>query len=210
MDEFTPTTPRVLIVEDEPRLRDLMLRALPDMGFEGQGVGSAEQAAKVMEDDAHEILVLDLNLPGMSGLELLRQVRETWPDTRAIILTGYGDLETAQEAIRLNVDDFLTKPSPLGSLETALDRARKRWTDAHQPKSPLTRTEPSDEPPVRRPIVPVSDEQVAKTLADLERVHILEALDRNSGNREATAQELGISVRKLYYRLSDYQREGYV
>jgi DNA-binding NtrC family response regulator len=210
--EFIPETPTVLIVEDEPRLRDLLQRALPDMGMQGRGVGSAEQALKMMEQEPHAILILDINLPGMSGLELLEKVRERWPKTRAVVLTGYGDLDMAKQAIRLDVDDFLTKPTPLGDLERALDRARKKWDELTGPKLPKRTVE--EEPPPRDQMPMYDDdgqelEGAARTLAELERKHILESLSRNDGNREKTANELGISVRKLYYRLAEYQKQGF-
>ena len=76
-DEFDAIdeTLRVLIVEDEPRLRDLLLHALPDMGFTGDAAKSGEEAVKIMEKQPHQVIVLDLNLPGMSGLELKRRGR---------------------------------------------------------------------------------------------------------------------------------------
>ena len=117
--------PRVLVVEDEPRMRDLLTDLLPDMGFSSVAVRTAEEALKIMEADPHEIAIVDLNLPGMEGMEFFTTVRERWPRTQVIILTGFGDLESARQAIRLNVVDFLTKPCHLGDLEVALLTPRK-------------------------------------------------------------------------------------
>ena len=208
-DEFDAIdeTLRVLIVEDEPRLRDLLLHALPDMGFTGDAAKSGEEAVKIMEKQPHQVIVLDLNLPGMSGLEFFEQVREKWPRTQVVILTGFGDLETARQAIRLDVADFLTKPCPLGDLEAALDRARKRIKEPPKQKPALAaaaaEVQEPDEP------LPSAEERGAATLREIERDHILAALKRNDGNRNATAEELGISVRTLYYRLNEYQKEGF-
>ncbi|MFQ5410911.1 MAG: response regulator, partial [Phycisphaerae bacterium] len=117
---------KILVVEDEHRLREMLLRAIPDMGYEAKGVASAEQAVAVMEGDPHGILLLDLNLPVMSGIEAMGILHERWPDAEVIIMTGFGDLETAQQAIRLGVVDFLSKPCSLGDLERAIDRARRQ------------------------------------------------------------------------------------
>jgi DNA-binding NtrC family response regulator len=204
-------TPRVLIVEDEARYRDLLLRALPDMGFEGAGAGSGEEAMRLMKEQPFHILVLDLNLPGMHGLELLEKVRGKWPDIRVVILTGFGDLDVAKQAIRLGVDDFLTKPCHLGELEAALERARRKW----KPKLPdLSAAGIEEETPEQEEVAaappPHDEAKGAASLRDVERQHILAALSRHEGNREAAAKELGISVRKLYYRLAEYQQQGFL
>src|SRR5262245_6110267 len=88
-----PTTigRRVLIVEDESRLRDLLNRAVRDMGFEITCTGSAEAGLRILEDRAIDILIVDLNLPGMGGMELLEIVHRRWPDLQPIVMTGFGD-----------------------------------------------------------------------------------------------------------------------
>src|SRR5579872_4835878 len=129
MTSTSPTphrNPRVLIVEDESRLRDLLLEEIPDIGFQATAARSGEEARRVMETDAHEIILLDLRLPVMGGMDLLESVRKSWPQTQVVILTGYGDLASAQRAIHLDVVDFLSKPCPLREVELALDRARRR------------------------------------------------------------------------------------
>lgn len=200
------TSLRVLIVEDEPRLRDMLLHALPDMGFTGSAAKSGEEGLRAMEQQPHQVIVLDLNLPGMSGLDFFAQVREKWPATQVVILTGYGDLDTAKKAIQLNVADFLSKPCPLGDLEAALDRARKRFKEPPKMKPALQSIEDEKPEPV---VLPDAEARGVATLAEIEREHILAALRRNEGNRNTTAEELGISVRTLYYRLNEYQKEGF-
>jgi DNA-binding NtrC family response regulator len=204
-DPFEDETLRVLVVEDEPRLRDMLLHALPDMGFTGSSAKSGEDGLRAMEQKPHQIIVLDLNLPGMGGLDFFARVREKWPATQVVILTGYGDLEAAKKAIHLSVADFLTKPCPLGDLEAALERARKKFKEPPKVKPALQNI--ADEKPAAPPADAVA--RGVATLAEIERDHILAALKRNSGNRNATAEELGISVRTLYYRLNEYQKEGF-
>ncbi|MCC5828782.1 MAG: response regulator [Phycisphaeraceae bacterium] len=216
---------RVLVVEDEPRLRNMLQRAIPDMGMQVAGVASGEEALKHLDENEADLMLVDLNLPGISGLELLAEVRKKHPDIQAVILTGYGDLESAQEAIRLNIADFLTKPCGLGDLEQALERARKKLAEVRALKaSPTPATGPKPTPRIDpgaddKPQSSAAGEDADQegdadstrqpsTLADYERIHILEALRRNKGNRNETAAELGISVRTLYYRLAEYQKQG--
>jgi DNA-binding NtrC family response regulator len=185
----------VLVVEDEPRMRELLADVVPDMGFRVNAARSAEEALKLMEADPHEIAIVDLNLPGMEGMDFFAIVRERWPKTQVIVLTGFGNLESARQAIRLNVVDFLAKPCHLGDLEVALARAVQRWRG--ELAAPDTAT------PVPPPAATAGE---APTLHELERQHILAALSRNGGNRTATAAELGISRRTLHYRLTEYNK----
>lgn len=194
----------VLIIDDEARLREVLLRAIPEMEFSCRGARSGEEGLQLLAQQPAELMVVDLNLPGMGGLEFLERVQERWPDTSAIVLTGYGDLKSAQQAIRLSVVDFLSKPASLGDIEQALDRARQRYWRQNPPGLPEPLAEVEDLPE------PEDDDESGdkrSTLADLEREHILAVLDRNKGNRAATAAELGISVRTLYYRLAQFQRK---
>ncbi len=189
----------VLVVEDETRLREMFAHAIADMGFNTFNARSAEAAMKVLEQQPIDIVVLDLNLPGIPGIDLFESIYRRWPTVQVIILTGFGDLDTARQAIRLNVSDFLTKPCPLGDLELSLDRARQRRLATLAPANLAheTSASPADAPSA-----------APLTLEEIERTHILAALERNGGNRTATATELGISLRTLYYRLETYQRQG--
>lgn len=199
---------RVLVVEDVSHLRDIWLRALNEMGMHGIGAASGEEAMKLARDHAFGIALLDLNLPGMSGLELFGQLRELHPDLAVIIVTGYGTLEAAQRAIQLDVVEFLTKPCGLGELEVAIDRARRRIRERGTPGVGVV---PQGEPIGVPPVVPTdADVGPGTTMMEIERQTILDALERNDGNRSATARELGISIRTLYYRLAEYQRQGFL
>jgi len=191
---------RVLLVEDEQRLREMLTRAVREMDFEITAAVSAEAALKLLEHQSFDIVIVDLNLPGMHGLTFLELAHQKWPSLQSIILTGFGDLEAARKAIRIDAVDFLTKPAPLGELELALGRARARLLQ-QMPVEPVAhRIDDDDEEAVAQ--------QSGVSLEEIERQHILVTLQRNNGNRTQTAAELGISLRKLYYRLGQYQREG--
>ncbi|HEV8377676.1 MAG TPA: response regulator, partial [Tepidisphaeraceae bacterium] len=100
--------PQILIVDDEPRMRDMLHRAVTSWGHKASTARSGEEALRLMQAEPANIILLDLNLPAMSGLEFLERLRQTHPTTEIIILTGFGDLEAAKKAIHLDVVEFLT------------------------------------------------------------------------------------------------------
>ncbi len=202
-----PVSPRVLVVEDEARLRELMERVLPSWGFEVAAARSAEEGTRLAAEDPPDIVIFDLNLPGENGLVFFKKLRQRWPNVQGIVQTGFGSVESAKEAIHLEVVEFLTKPSSLGDLEKALDRALRRLT-ARPPVLAPTVVEMREEGFT----VPTDSPAGAagKTLDQVERQHILAALARNRGNRTASAAELGISRRTLYYKIEEYQKQGYM
>lgn len=189
----------VLIVEDEPRLRSILAEGVRECRYQAAGVSTGEDALVAMKDAPADIAILDLNLPGMDGLQCFEKLRNRWPDLAVIVLTGFGTLEAAQRAIQLGVVEFLTKPASLGDLEKALHRAW-RSLPAQAPEGIAGDSVVSTQQPAGK-----ESAAAARPLEDLEREWILAALERHHGNREAAAAELGISVRKLYYRLSEYQ-----
>jgi len=188
---------RVLVVEDEARMRDLLIDVLPGMGYEVIAARTAEAALRLMKQHPADIVILDLNLPVMDGMTFLDQFRCRWTRTPVIIITGFGNLESAKRAIRHNVVDFLTKPCHLGEIEEALNRAR-RLVD--QPGAVVDGVEkwpkPATEGVDTDVIIPTPT-----TLIDADRRLIEAALRRHNGNRSAAAAELGICRRTLYNRL---------
>jgi DNA-binding NtrC family response regulator len=192
----------VLIVEDESRLREMLQRAVREMGFTPTVAANGEAALREAERHAFDIAIVDLNLPGIGGLPMLEKLKQLQPDVQSIVLTGFGDLDAARAAIRLDVVDFLTKPCALGTLEESLDRARRRRYKSADP-------EPEPEPEHSAHFAaPAGIGRESISLEELEQRHILAVLQKNDGNRTATAAELGISVRKLYYRIGQYQKQG--
>jgi DNA-binding NtrC family response regulator len=189
---------RVLIVEDEVNQRQMLARVIREAEFDSVAVASAEEALTLLEEDARfGVAMLDLNLPGMDGLSLATRMFSRWPDIRCIILTGYATLDAARQAFKLDVIDFLIKPSSLGEIEAALSRA---WVK-HADRAPTPRRLPQPAPEPPEPI----DPDAPISIADAERQMIEAALRRHQDNRSAAAKELGISVRTLYYRLAQYE-----
>jgi DNA-binding NtrC family response regulator len=206
-----PKALSLLVVEDEPRLRELLVDVAPDMGFTpAVGVATGEEALRLMEAQARDVALIDLNLPAMDGLELLARIRQRWPATQVIILTGFGSLEAAKSAIHLDVVEFLTKPCPLNKVEEALHRARRRIDEQRQHGATPPAPAPAAAPLSERADAVALAPKAGETLEAHERQVILAALERNGGNRTATAIELGISRRTLHYRLQVYQKQGFL
>ena len=110
----TPSDVRVLVVDDEGRLRDVLTRAIASWGFQVAGARSAEEALRLMQASKFDISIVDLNLPGISGIELFEKLRAIQPEHQVIVLTGFGNLEAARAAIRLDVVDFPRETLPPG------------------------------------------------------------------------------------------------
>ncbi len=188
----------VMVVDDEPRMRELLVRALTQWGFGVSSARSGEEAFRMAETSAPEIVLLDLNLPGMDGLECFARLKEKLPRVQGIVLTGFASVESARQAVHLELVEFLTKPCHLGELETALDRAMRRLMPTKNTPTPAALHAPG-----------AAGTATGMTLDEMEREHILATLERNDGNRTASAAALGISRRTLYYKLEEYQRQGH-
>ena len=100
----------VLLVDDERQILTILQETLSTAGFRVTACESGKAALGALADHQPDLMVTDLKMPGMSGLELLKEVRELTPDTQVVILTGFGDMNSAIEALRLGAYDYLQKP----------------------------------------------------------------------------------------------------
>ena len=119
---------RILIVDDDETIRDTLYELL-STDYICQTAETAEKALARLEADEYDIVLTDISMPGLSGLELLGHVRQKFPNTPVIIISGIGDQEHAQGLIRLGAFDFLLKPFSLEVVEKSVTRAvgyRKR------------------------------------------------------------------------------------
>jgi CheY-like chemotaxis protein len=121
---------RILIVDDEQPIRDLFMRTLARLGCSIEGASSAGEALEIMGRQPAEILFLDLNLPGMNGLELCRTVSRQWPWAIPIAVTGYASMFELLACREAGFEDYFVKPVVLTELLTAGELACKkvaRW-----------------------------------------------------------------------------------
>lgn len=101
---------RLLIVEDEKTLCESLKRVLAKDGYEVTVLDSAESALKNIEEEAYDLVISDITLPGIDGIELLRRIKEKFPDQIVIIITAYASIETAVGALRAGAYDYIIKP----------------------------------------------------------------------------------------------------
>jgi CheY-like chemotaxis protein len=100
----------ILIVDDEKNIRLALSMALEKLNVPLETAASGEEALAKVEQGGYEFMLLDLRMPGMDGMEVLRRVSQKWPEVKVIIITAYGSIDLAVEAMKLGAVDFLQKP----------------------------------------------------------------------------------------------------
>jgi signal transduction histidine kinase len=116
----------ILFVDDEEGIRKVLKISLLDAGYDVHTAESGQEALEVFMDVRPPIVLADIQMPGMSGIELLRKIKKEEPDTEVIMITGHGDLDLAIKSLKLEATDFITKPISNDALEIALKRANER------------------------------------------------------------------------------------
>jgi two-component system, NtrC family, response regulator len=101
---------RVLVIEDDDNLRQVIQIQLEREGYDTRSAPSAEEAIPILEKSPHHLVLTDLNLPGISGIDLLKRVRIDYPETAVIVMTAFGTVQTAVEAMKAGAYDYITKP----------------------------------------------------------------------------------------------------
>ena len=117
---------RILFADDEASLQELMRIELPRLGHEATVCPDGRTALAALERTSFDCVIVDLDMPGVGGLEVITRVRETSPDTEAVIITGKSSIESAIAAVRQGVFDYLTKPCKLADIQAVLERVRKK------------------------------------------------------------------------------------
>ncbi|MEO8179852.1 MAG: response regulator [Deltaproteobacteria bacterium] len=181
---------RVLVVDDDETYRSALARALERRGFAVSLASNAGEAIALLEREAPDFASIDLRMPGGSGLELVRRLVELHPRAVVVVLTGYGSIATAVEAVKLGAADYLTKPADatdllraFGALPAATELASSRGG----PKPPA----------------PAEALQVA-SLARVEWEHISRVVADCAGNISRAARLLRMQRRSLQRKLAKY------
>lgn len=120
---------RVLVVDDEEIVRRGFARSLA-ADYDAWSAADGSEALEAMERRPADVVLLDLRMPGAQGLEVLRALKQKWPETEVVIITGYPSVDSAKEAVRLGAGDYLAKPVGPCEIIDATRNAltRKRWT----------------------------------------------------------------------------------
>jgi signal transduction histidine kinase len=116
---------KILLVDDEEGIRKVLGISLKDSGYEVLTAESGAEALRIFSKERPPIVLTDIKMPGMDGIELLQRIKEERPETEVIMITGHGDMELAIESLKFDATDFVTKPINDDVLGIALKRARE-------------------------------------------------------------------------------------
>lgn len=169
--------PAILLVDDDDVFRDRLARALRTRDFDVRVAADAPIAIAMAREDPPEMAVVDLKLPGGSGLEVVREMAALDPATAIVVLTGYGSIATAVEAIKLGATHYLAKPADADEILAALGRGN-------------------------RPVDPGDLQPVPPSLARAEWEHMHRVLGDCDGNISEAARRLGLHRRSLQRKLA--------
>jgi len=171
--------PLLLLVEDDDVLRTRLARAFRSRGFDVRAAADSDAAARAAAEEPPELVVLDLRVAGGNGLDLIPQLLDSDPNTRIVVLTGYGSVATAVEAIRRGATHYLTKPADADDILAAFQKGLPQNVA---------------ETPTLQPM----------SLDRVEWEHINRVLMDCAGNISEAARVLGIHRRSLQRKLSRY------
>lgn len=119
-------TKKILLIEDEDTLRESLKRVLSKEGYHITGVDSAEAALDLLDDNSYDLILTDVILPGISGIELLKRIRERLPDQIVVVMTAFASLETAVESLRSGAYDYIIKPIMHEEIKQVVKNALKQ------------------------------------------------------------------------------------
>jgi two-component system response regulator RegA len=168
--------PTLLLVDDDRVLRDRLAQAFRERGFEVSVAGSYDEAMAASDVESPELVVVDLRMPGRSGLDLVRALKSRDPGSRIVVLTGYGSIATAIEAMRSGASHYLAKPADADEIIASFNRDGGASLDA-------------------------VEQATTPTLARAEWEHIQRVLLDCAGNISEAARRLGIHRRSLQRKL---------
>ncbi|MEA3459273.1 MAG: response regulator [Chloroflexota bacterium] len=117
---------KILVVEDDPDILDLCKRILASKGYQVKGAGDGYEAIERAKGEPFDLLLADIKMPGIDGLETYQAIKEFDPDIIGVIITGYASIETAIKAVKLGFDGFVTKPFTPDELNAAVAKASER------------------------------------------------------------------------------------
>ncbi len=124
--DSTSETAHVLVVDDEGAIRYSVSKTLQRVGYNVNEAASGEEALDTMQKQHYDVVLTDIRMPGLSGVELLKRIKEQAPDAIVILMTGYASLGTAVEALRLGAHDYLIKPSSSQDIRQSVARGIER------------------------------------------------------------------------------------
>jgi DNA-binding NtrC family response regulator len=115
----------ILVVDDEAGPRESLRMILKPL-YEVHTASGGQEALRLIQDKDIDVVTLDLNMPGLSGIDVLKEIRKLKPNTEVIVITGYGTLNNAQEAIRFGAGDFISKPFNVADIISIVSKSFER------------------------------------------------------------------------------------
>ncbi|MCL5023772.1 MAG: response regulator [Nitrospirae bacterium] len=116
-------SPRIMVIDDEKIVGDMAKMSLEQEGYAVETFTSAEPALERLAQEKFDVVVTDLKMKGIDGMEVLRTVKRLYPETKVIMITAFANLDAAIEALRAEVHDFFPKPVKIKELKTSIQRA---------------------------------------------------------------------------------------
>jgi response regulator RpfG family c-di-GMP phosphodiesterase len=167
--------PSVYVVDDEPQICGLLTRILEREGYAVRAFTSGQEALDAARADPPDLVVTDLMMPGMTGLELVRAVRETHPGVSAVLTTGYASIDNVVDALRSGVNDFVTKPFSVVEIRSVVSRVLVGVrTDAPPAPPPVIPTSTAKPPTTAE--VPAANALLARRFRDMSLVEAIHGL----------------------------------
>lgn len=115
---------KVLMVDDEVVFCENMAKLLNTRGYRARAVNEGEEAIRVLKKEVYDVVVLDLKMPGMNGIDVLKKINELDVPSQVIMLTGHGAMDTAMEAVKLGAYDYIPKPCEVDELSEMINNSQ--------------------------------------------------------------------------------------
>ncbi len=176
---------RMLVVDDDEMFRTRLVRAMSNRGLETASAADADGAERAAKEFKPDWASVDLRMPGRGGLDLVQSLHATDADMQIVVLTGYGTIATAVEAVKLGAADYLTKPVDADQILAAFEAAEAKAADRPLPNLPRIKAAEAQTP----------------SLARVEWDYIHRVLSDCGGNISQAARKLGIHRRSLQRKL---------
>ena len=114
---------RILVVDDQESMRKMLADLLDMMGLEAQTVGSGEEALRELDSAGIDLVITDLNMPQMDGMELMKRIKATHPEMPVIVITGYGTFNTEKQVLANGADGYIPKPCTINRVQETVNAA---------------------------------------------------------------------------------------
>ena len=122
----------VLVVDDEKDFVEMFSLRLKEVGENVRGVNSGRECLETLAKTDTDVVILDIKMPGMDGIETLREIKKHYPLVEVILLTGHGAVDTAVEGMKIGAFDYINKPADFDDLLIKLEEARKRKAEQEE------------------------------------------------------------------------------